>query len=124
MRPPLRILHVEDSQAYARLVALVLDDELGGTVTITHVGTLEACLAHLAASGADCVLLDLSLPDEHGPDGVDRVRAAQPGVPVVVLSGRAVPGLEADLAARGASLVLKGEELGLAEAVTRAVAAG
>ncbi len=107
MPRPIRILLVEDSTAYARLVELHLE-ELGG-IELRHVGTLAAALPALAET--DGVLLDLSLPDEHGLGALDRIRAARPELPVVVLSGRDEPGLRAELLARGAAaFVPKGEE--------------
>ena len=51
--------------------------------------TLAGALAHVAVAPTDGVLLDLSLPDADGLAGVEALRAAQPHLPVVVLSGLA-----------------------------------
>jgi diguanylate cyclase (GGDEF)-like protein len=42
---------------------------------------------HLARASADCVLLDLSLPDAHGLEAPTEIHAMAPEVPVVILSG-------------------------------------
>ena len=117
--PEIRILLVEDSPAYARLVELLLEDALPTLAAVRHAGTLAGALRVLAHATVDCVLLDLSLPDAQGTEGLDRLAAAHPGLPIVVLSGREAPGLPEELAARGAlAFVHKGEEAaGLAVAL-------
>ncbi len=121
---PSRVLLVEDDAAYARLVALVLEDELGAAVTTRHASTLGEALETLPEDGADLVLLDLSLPDARGPEAVARFRAAWPDLPVLVLSGRDDPGLADELALLGATFLRKGEEFtALAPAVQRALGA-
>jgi DNA-binding NarL/FixJ family response regulator len=51
----------------------------------------------------DLVLLDYSLPDSHGNLGLQRVRAAHEGVPVVMLSGETRLALVSDLIEQGAA---------------------
>jgi DNA-binding response OmpR family regulator len=106
----IRILLVEDSFDYARLVVLLLEEALGAHVATRHVQTLGAACDALDEEAFDVVLLDLSLPDAHGPSAVDELRAAHPAAVVVVLSGRDEPGLAEDLARRGAGYVRKGDE--------------
>jgi signal transduction histidine kinase len=48
---------------------------------------LEGGLAHLSRGGIDCVLLDLSLPDAHELEGLDRLLGGWPSIPIVVLTG-------------------------------------
>lgn len=117
---------VEDSLAYARLVELLLEEALGDELRIDHFDRLGPAAAHLQAHGADCVLLDLSLPDSRGLESLARLRLEAGDVPVVVLSGHS----DAEVARRAvdegaAAFVLKGEEErddALAGAVRRAVA--
>ena len=54
-----------------------------------RVELLSTGLERLAAGAIDLVLLDLGLPDAEGLEGVVKVRALAPGVPVVVLTGLA-----------------------------------
>jgi DNA-binding NtrC family response regulator len=46
-------------------------------------------LAQFLASRPDAVLLDVRLPGMHGRDVLERIRASDPGVPVIVMTGYA-----------------------------------
>ena len=79
---PLRILVVEDDEGDAVLVREHLQD--GGLPhEVVWVRTVDEALMHL---DADCVLLDLGLPDATGLGALQRVLAAG-APPVVVLTG-------------------------------------
>lgn len=93
-RERLDILLIEDNAGDARLIALMLDEVAGPAVRLARADRLAAGLGRLAGGEApiDAVLLDLSLPDSHGLETFARVRAAAPGVPIVVLSGLADEG--------------------------------
>lgn len=54
---------------------------------IVCVGRLSDCVTALADSSPACVLLDMGLPDAQGTEGLLRIRAVAPAVPVVVLTG-------------------------------------
>lgn len=77
---------VEDDPGDAFLVTEMLRD-VAPDVEVTRFATLGAALAAWPAD-ADCVLLDLGLPDAVGLDALERLRARVPEVPVVVLTGR------------------------------------
>jgi diguanylate cyclase (GGDEF)-like protein len=81
-----RVVLVEDSESDRRLVEEMLRESEDSAV-LTHCTRLEEALEPVSRGLADLVLLDLSLPDSFGIDGVRRLRAAAPDVPVVVLSG-------------------------------------
>jgi len=83
-----RVLVVEDNLGDAILVREMLAeaDPLG--FEIIHADRLSAGADVLVAHGADCVLLDLSLPDAEGLDGLAQVQNISLDVPVIVLSGR------------------------------------
>mgnify|MGYP001810480510 CR=1 FL=1 len=85
--PPIRLLLVEDNPGDARLVRALLA-ETGG-FELAHVDTMAAAQAWLADNDADAVLLDLSLPDSHGLETIDRMRVMAPLVPIVVFTGLA-----------------------------------
>jgi len=82
-----RVLMVEDSEAYVALVKMQLADAGGGEVLVCHAATLAGAREAVARDRPDVVLLDLVLPDADGLDALDAVRAAAPGLPVVVLTG-------------------------------------
>jgi DNA-binding NarL/FixJ family response regulator len=81
----IRVLHCDDSEAFTRLVAFWLAEH----DDIDHVGeahTADAALAALPSAKPDVVLLDtLGKP---GDDSLlQAIRAAAPGVKVIVYSG-------------------------------------
>jgi diguanylate cyclase (GGDEF)-like protein len=82
-----RILLVEDSPADARLMAEYLRETADGRVELQHVDRLHTALKRLREQKFDVVLLDLSLPDGKDLDTVGRVCAANPQLPVIVLTG-------------------------------------
>jgi diguanylate cyclase (GGDEF)-like protein len=88
------VVLIEDSPDYSRLVSEMLREGLGADTRIHRFETVGAALGHLA--GADCALLDLSLPDARGLDALRKTRDAAPELPIVVLSG----GEDEDLAVR------------------------
>ena len=83
----LRLLIVEDSPAYATLVEHMLSDTLSDELVVMHAGALGDAARALREEAIDCVLLDLSLPDAVGLEGLAMVQSAAPEVPVVVLTG-------------------------------------
>jgi signal transduction histidine kinase len=87
---PTSVLLVEDNPGDADLVAISLGEADGGPFETEHATTLSEALARVARSPApDVVLLDLSLPDALGLEGLRRLKEAAPHVPVVVLTGSA-----------------------------------
>jgi signal transduction histidine kinase len=97
----LRVLLVEDNPGDAVLVREMLRGA-AGAFELSTAGRLGDGLATLAREGADCLLLDLSLPDAEGVEAVVAVRAEAPQVPVVVLSGLADEGAALRALAAGA----------------------
>jgi DNA-binding response OmpR family regulator len=84
----MRVLLAEDNLPDARLLRETLIDAVGaGNFEMVHVESLAAAIACLQDAAFDLVLLDLSLPDECGLATVERVRAAAPDVPIVILTG-------------------------------------
>ncbi len=81
------ILLIEDNPGDAELVRLALQGTRGTDFRIKHVDRLGTALTLLKRTAFDAVLLDLSLPDSHGLDTVNQVKATQPAIPIVVLSG-------------------------------------
>jgi signal transduction histidine kinase len=91
MTTSVNVLLVEDNPGDARLTREMLVDAGHGRLHVHHVVTLAEAVERLTQSGADAapdvVLLDLSLPDSQGLEGVLRLQAVNPGLPIVVLSG-------------------------------------
>lgn len=85
--PAASVVLVEDAIPYARLVELILADAVPGGVEVRHHERVGTAVEDLRERGADCVLLDLGLPDANGLEAVSWVLNAAGGAPVVVLSG-------------------------------------
>lgn len=85
------VLVVEDNPVDARLVEIMLS---GVTIRpglpgfrIHKAPTLDQALAMLAQAEYHIVLLDLSLPDSHGLETLQRMLEVAPNLPIIVLSG-------------------------------------
>jgi len=84
----LRVLVIEDNPGDAVLVREMLREAADDGYALHHARRLRDGVAHLLKDGADCVLLDLSLPDAEGLDALAQLRTVAVDVPVIVLSGR------------------------------------
>jgi serine phosphatase RsbU (regulator of sigma subunit) len=82
--PGWRLLLVEDDDGDALLVREMLADSLPGAL-VERVATLADAVRR--APDAECVLLDVGLPDAQGARAVEMVTAAAPQAAVVVLTG-------------------------------------
>ncbi|MFN0022111.1 MAG: diguanylate cyclase [Pirellulaceae bacterium] len=81
----LRLLLIEDDEADALLVERALERFPG--FELRHVTRMEGAIETLSAEPFDAALLDLSLPDSFGLEGVTRLQARFPDLPVVILTG-------------------------------------
>jgi signal transduction histidine kinase len=84
---PIQVLLVEDDPDDAVLLRAMLDEVPSAPVALTHARRLDEALARVAAQRFDAALLDLSLPDSQGLETFVSLHQAQPGLPVVVLTG-------------------------------------
>jgi DNA-binding response OmpR family regulator len=83
-----RLLLVEDNPRDAALhTAMLRSTALSELFGVVLVGRLQDCLVSLMHATPACVLLDMGLPDAQGVESLLAIRAAAPGVPVVVLTG-------------------------------------
>ncbi len=82
-----RLLVVEDDARQRKLITDLLS---GADVEITAVGTGADALTTLKANGADCVVLDLKLPDMSGFELLEDLNSqnAQSVPPVIVYTGK------------------------------------
>jgi two-component system cell cycle response regulator len=83
----IHVLLVEDNPGDALLAQLALSEMSGADVFVETVARFADAMTSLRSHPADVVLLDLSLPDSHGIETVERMRANAPDVPIVVLTG-------------------------------------
>lgn len=83
----LKILLVEDSDVDAHLTQDILAEWSVEQFDVTHVVRLSEAFTHLAQTRFDAILLDLSLPDGYGLSTLRQMQAANPTIPIIVLSG-------------------------------------
>jgi PAS domain S-box-containing protein len=107
---PTVVLLVEDNLGDARLVRETLSDDAAFPHELVMVERLGEALAVLASRAVDVVLLDLTLPDASETRGVQRLTAAHPALPVVVLTGADHGALAIEVMQAGAQdYLVKGE---------------
>lgn len=99
-------LLVEDDAADAELMTLRLESSSDATgVRSLHVlrrESVEGAVALLRQTEVDVIVLDLTLPDARGLEGLHRVRAVSPSTPVIVCAGVAHQMLALDALRAGA----------------------
>jgi serine phosphatase RsbU (regulator of sigma subunit) len=99
---------VEDDAGDTFLVAEMLRD-VAPDVNLSCFATLQSALDGWPPD-ADCVLLDLGLPDAIGLTALERLRSQVPDVPIVVLTGRVDDGIGPEALAAGAQdYLVKGQ---------------
>jgi serine phosphatase RsbU (regulator of sigma subunit) len=99
---------LEDDPGDQLLVTEMLLDVAPG-VRLTCFSTLQAALEGWPAD-ADCVLLDLGLPDAVGLTALEKLRALVDDVPIIVLTGRVDDGSGREALAAGAQdYLVKGQ---------------
>ena len=84
--PRLRVLLVEDDEAFASFLLMALATGAQAAV-VQAAGDLMSALEHIRLATPDAVVLDLNLPDSAGLATLRAVLAAAPEIPVVVLTG-------------------------------------
>jgi HAMP domain-containing protein/CheY-like chemotaxis protein/signal transduction histidine kinase len=105
-----RLLVIEDNPAEQFSIRELLQDD---DVDVTVVATGEESLAVLEQQPADCVVLDLHLPDMSGFEVLERISQSPElsDLPVVVFTGRELsPDEEVQLHKLARSVVVKGVE--------------
>jgi DNA-binding NtrC family response regulator len=78
------VLVIEDDAETRRLMRRVLEE---AAFTVVTEASAERGLAHLAAQGADCVLVDYRLLDMDGLTCVREIRGARPELPIIMVTG-------------------------------------
>jgi len=116
----IRVLLVEDNRGDAKLAELALAESGSASFKVVHTETLLAALDRLAQEDFDVALLDLSLPDTDGLEGLTRLRSARQALPIVVLSGLDNDAVALEAVQNGAQdFLVKGQ--GTGEIMTRAI---
>lgn len=91
-REPLKILVIEDDNAIAKLITMII--EKSGPYSVERANSIAMAQARLEQGGIDAALLDLELPDSSGIETVRRICSNHPELPVVILTSHS----ESDIA--------------------------
>ena len=121
MKPPLRLLLLEDDPVDAELVAATLSE--GGVVcTAQRVDTREAFLNALREGGYDLILADYSIPGFDGMTALGLAREEAPEIPFLFVSATIGEELAIDAMHQGATDYVLKQRLGrLVPSVLRAL---
>lgn len=99
---PMRILIADDHDLVRDTIAMFLEAE--GMAEIVSVENLDAAIEATDNTGSfDLVLLDFNMPGMDGLQGLGRMKDANDGRPVAILSGTATPQIAKDAIAAGAA---------------------
>ena len=83
----MHVLLIEDNEDDAELIRTALCEQEPHDISVEWADRLESGLSKLTAGPVDAVLIDLSLPDSHGIETLDRVRPQAGEAAVIVLTG-------------------------------------
>ena len=86
-RKTIRVVVVDDHRMFLDSLVRLLEDEVDIDV-VAVAGSSADAVASVAATSPDVVIVDYQLPDESGARTTTSLRAANPGLPVVMLTGQ------------------------------------
>jgi two-component system, OmpR family, KDP operon response regulator KdpE len=107
---PLRILVVEDHPGLQALLRTILESD-ERLVVLDVVGSSAEASAHRLLDDVDVALVDVGLPDLGGIETMLELRARNPALGVVIMSGSAHESTEVDARAAGADDYLEKSSL-------------
>jgi DNA-binding NarL/FixJ family response regulator len=90
-----RILVADDHPLYRTALRNVVSEAFDD-VDVLECEDIGSALQYLESAAIDLVLLDLSMPDADGLDGLARLRAAGPATPIIICSAQDDPDLVRD----------------------------
>jgi diguanylate cyclase (GGDEF)-like protein/PAS domain S-box-containing protein len=97
-----KILLIQNDPAAAGEICAALVAADNGSFEVEWVRQLSEGLERISKKGIAAVLLDLSLPDSHGIETFDRLFAAAPDIPILILDGNDPEALAKQAVSRGA----------------------
>ena len=122
--PVPRILLIQEDPDGANNICGALVSASGGSFEVDWVRNLAEGLERLVKKGMDAILLELPLPDSRSLEMFDKLYAATPDVPILILGGKDNEALAKEAVARGAQdYLLPGhlDDFSLSRAVSNAI---
>jgi len=101
-------LLIEDDEDVAEVLAYAFAED-GHETAITHTG--EDGLAYIARDRPDAVVLDVRLPTLDGVGVLRQIRASDPTLPVIIMTGLATRGELAEIRRLGVTEIIEKPEL-------------
>lgn len=86
MAERISVLLIEDNPIHARLIQNLLEESKTSVFDLNSADRLSTGIERLAGGNIDVILLDLVLPDSQELETLERVRAAAPEMPIVILT--------------------------------------
>lgn len=83
----MRVVLADDHELVRSRLRFYLE-RLAPEVSVVEASTLEEALTAVKTAVTDLIILDLAMPGMNGTAGLEQMRARQPNVPLVILSGR------------------------------------
>ncbi len=106
-----KVLLISDSLAVLEQMDKALSAPDIGRFEVESVRTLTDALERLTTTDIDAILLDMSLPDNLGFKSLERLLAAEPNVPILIVGDNLSQDLALQAVAKGAQDHLKTEDL-------------
>jgi CheY-like chemotaxis protein len=109
-----KVLLIEDDEADLFLVQEILaryaEHSNMGSYELDHAANLSDGIAKLQSGAPQVILLDLTLPDSHGLESLQKIRSLHPDIPVVILSNTADERVSVEAVRNGAQdFLVKGQ---------------
>jgi len=104
----MKLLLIEDDEHVAQVLADAFTSQ-GHATAITYTG--EDGLAYLTRERPDAVVLDVRLPRLNGVEVLRQIRATDPTLPVIIMTGLATPGEIAEVRRLGVTEIIEKPEV-------------
>ena len=82
----INILIIEDYPEHIKLVSRMLENCSSQSFNLASAGRLDEGISIIASARFDAILLDLTLPDSYGLEGLEKISSQFPDIPVIVLT--------------------------------------
>ncbi|WP_158854976.1 PAS domain S-box protein [Halorhabdus sp. CUG00001] len=94
------VLHVDDDQAYAEMVAVYLERE-GDTIEVLRAESVSQALETIENEHVDCVVSDYDMGGATGLELLDAIREQRPDLPFILFTGKGDEGIASEAISAG-----------------------